>query len=133
MGKRKKISLLNPLRLRRKVNWSTKAIIAYVLILFGSLIMIYAGISAITLKDSEYLSPLSSIILKKTPKNFLERELNKKDISYKKIKETESTIIIQIKDNGKVYFSTKKDLNMQISSLQLILSKLTIEGKRFKS
>jgi len=45
------------------------------------------------------------------------------DLSYK----------VSIKDNGIVYISQKKDLTLQIDSLQLIINRLTIEGKRFKS
>jgi len=39
---------------------------------------------------------------------------------------------IELKDAGKVYVSSTKDLGIQISSLQSILKQLTINGKGFK-
>lgn len=45
---------------------------------------------------------------------------------------SDSSYIIFLKDNGEVHMDSKKNLQPQISSLQLILSRLTIEGKKFK-
>ena len=44
----------------------------------------------------------------------------------------EESIEVELKDGGKVIFSSKKDLKKQITSLQLVLSRLTIEGKKLK-
>jgi hypothetical protein len=35
-------------------------------------------------------------------------------------------------DNGEVILSSKKDIGSQLSSLQLMLARLTIEGKKLK-
>lgn len=45
---------------------------------------------------------------------------------------TDSAIVAHIKDNGEVLFSSKDNLARQVESLQIILSSLTIEGKKFK-
>lgn len=45
---------------------------------------------------------------------------------------TQSGIIARLKDGGEVIFSTQEDFTPQIESLQIILTSLTIEGKRFK-
>lgn len=41
----------------------------------------------------------------------------------------DATLFVQIKDGPKVYFSPQEDLKNQVSSLQLIISRLTIEKK----
>lgn len=43
---------------------------------------------------------------------------------------SESAVLATLPDGQEVVFSRDKDLNQQITSLQLILSRLTIEGKR---
>ena len=77
-------------------------------------------INPLSLKNTKQFDKLSQIL---TAKNiaFLRIE-QESDLSYK----------ISIKDNGVVFISDKKDLSGQIDSLQLILNRLTIEGKRFK-
>lgn len=60
--------------------------------------------------------------------------LGKSNIVFSEVKNsTGSSILVILKDGGEVLFSTKKSLGEQVSSLQPILSRLTIEGKRFKS
>jgi hypothetical protein len=63
----------------------------------------------------------------------LKKNLKEENITYLKIeRENDLSYRIAIKDNGIVFISEKKDLAIQIDSLQLILNRLTIEGKRFK-
>lgn len=63
----------------------------------------------------------------------LEALLKKKNIQYQKILSgNDLSLFITLKDGGLVIFSLKKDLSSQTSSLQLILSRLTIEGNRLK-
>ncbi|OGH08917.1 MAG: hypothetical protein A2152_00430 [Candidatus Levybacteria bacterium RBG_16_35_6] len=63
----------------------------------------------------------------------VEKRLNAKNIPFSKIEEeNDLSYKVSIKDNGIVFISERKDLAIQIDSLQLILSRLTIEGKRFK-
>lgn len=45
---------------------------------------------------------------------------------------TDNSLEVKLKDGGVVILSSKKDIGSQISSLQLILSRLTIEGKQLK-
>lgn len=45
----------------------------------------------------------------------------------------DSSYLVNLKDGGQVIITQNKNVQNQISSLQLILSRLTIEGKRFKS
>jgi hypothetical protein len=58
--------------------------------------------------------------------------LSKKDINYDKIYESSSSgkIVLELNDGPFVIFSKDKDPDWQVSSLQLILARLTIESKK---
>ena len=64
----------------------------------------------------------------------IEEMLTNKSISYTSIdKSNRQFFIISLKDNGQVVVSNQKNLSDQLASLQVILNRLTIEGKRFRS
>lgn len=75
-----------------------------------------------------FISPLSG-----KPGNQLEVSLNKKNIEYSKLDEYPSYYIITLKAGEAVTVSKNKNIDQQLSSLQLIQSRLKIEGKDFKS
>lgn len=80
--------------------------------------------------------PIINPLSKNNTKTFekINKILKSRNISYSKIEQNNDlSYKISLKDNGDVYISYKKDLGVQIDSLQLIVSRLTIEGKRFKS
>jgi hypothetical protein len=86
-----------------------------------------------------YISPLAKIpFIDKTTqeendKEFLKTSLAKQHLEVEKIVIEQNIYKITIKNGPELLLSTKKDLNDQISSLQFILSRLTMEGKRVKS
>ena len=97
-------------------------------VLFG---VVYFSISKFILSKDQYVSPLAK---KLTTQGNLEQQLSKFNIPYDEIKiASDSSYLIVLKDGGKVNLSNTKNIQSQISSLQLILSRLTIEGKRFKN
>lgn len=62
----------------------------------------------------------------------LEKILQEKKITYTKVyKLQDSNYIIKLSDGSEVVISSQKDINKEISSLQFILSHLTMEGKEF--
>lgn len=63
----------------------------------------------------------------------LEVLLKKANVPFSSITSSSDFYIIELSGGGQVIISSKKDLAVQISSLQLMLSRLTIEGKRIKS
>ncbi len=63
----------------------------------------------------------------------LEEELSKNSIQFSKIEvATDSSYLVFLKDDGVVEISKDKNFSDQITSLQLISSRLTIEGRKFK-
>jgi cell division septal protein FtsQ len=68
--------------------------------------------------------PASLILLKKL--------LVENQIVYTNIKASDGAYTISLSDGSEVIFSSQKDMVLQISSLQFILSRLTMEGKLFK-
>lgn len=58
--------------------------------------------------------------------------LKEKSISYSTVENTDSLYIIELENGSEVTLSAKKDIIMQISSLQFILARLTMEGRQFR-
>ncbi len=78
------------------------------------------------------ISPLP--INSKTNKTDIKSLLEKQKISISSFSvATDSSYLVSLSDGGIVIFSASKDLTEQARSLQIILSRLTIEGKKFKS
>ena len=84
-----------------------------------------------------YVSPLASVKGMKTEAAkddnhvLIEKQLKAKHIPFNSVKAEDDKYIITLQDDAKVTFSAKKDIMTQISSLQFILSRLTMEGKLF--
>ena len=83
------------------------------------------------IKSTDYFNPVLQIV--SGGNNDVAKYLNNAHIKYKKIATGEGFIKVILNDNSEVIFSSKKDLRVQVSSLQLTLSRLTIEGKKLKS
>lgn len=62
----------------------------------------------------------------------IEAILKSKNISYVSVNVNSDTIHITVDEKSDVLFSSTKNIVEQVTSLQLIVSRLTIEGKRFK-
>jgi hypothetical protein len=79
-----------------------------------------------------YISPIAKE--KKSKIITLEAELEKSNISFKTVSaSSDASLVVHLINGSVVILSSKKDIKSQISSLQLILSRLTIEGKKLKS
>lgn len=95
-----------------------------------------------THKKSSYVSPLSMKALNvdnDDPISMLKKNLKQKNIEFTDVKiisatnaaETNSGYLVKLKEGGVVTFSSEKDMAAQISSLQFITARLTMEGKLF--
>jgi len=85
---------------------------------------------------STYISPLANVLPEDSYKDDKNIELIKKSLvnqksEVKSIKQEGSSYVIILKDDSQIILSSEKDINSQISSLQFILSRLTMEGKLF--
>lgn len=79
-----------------------------------------------------YINPLS--INRNSSQYLFKEKLEKSNLGFTKIViNKDDSISATLKSGGSVIFSLKKDLSSQITSLQLILSRLTIEGKKLKT
>jgi hypothetical protein len=84
-------------------------------------------------RSSIFISPLGKQKAN-LQKSDIEKNLLKANITFNKITiNSDSSFVVYLSDGSEVIFSSKKDIQSQISSLQFIRSRLTIEGKRFKS
>ena len=65
-------------------------------------------------------------------KTNLEKALKEKKIDYEAVNNLkDGSCIIKLTDGSLVILSSQKDVNTEISSLQFILKRLTMEGKEF--
>jgi len=78
------------------------------------------------------ISPLGSKI-QNSDKDDIERKLSSAGLSYSSVSvASDSSYILTLPEGGKAIITPQKNINEQISSLQLVLNRLTIEGKRIK-
>lgn len=64
----------------------------------------------------------------------VEEELEKQNITFGKVSaNSDGSLSVKLKDESEIIFSSKRSVKSQITSLQLMLSRLTIEGKKLKS
>lgn len=91
----------------------------------------------VKLKRPLYISPLPTLQFvqaDQTDRRFeeLQKELKKNQIDYIAIKkEKDASYTVTLQNGGKVTFSSQKNILIQITSLQYILSHLTMEGRQF--
>ena len=125
----RKKPLINKRRNTKKWKWLLMSVIMIVVIILASYYTynFYGKKHNISQKVTRYIVP--------TPKQqditVLKSLLTQKNITYSKINTTQSEYIIYLANGSEVILSTQKDLYSQISSLQYILSRLTMEGRQF--
>lgn len=117
---------------KRQKKEASKNRLGLILVFIGLALISFSLIVAVFLvKDPLFVSPLSkdqtSINLK------IEKILKEKKISYKSIiTSPDLSFVIGLDKDHEVIIDSKKDIDSQLSSLQLILTQLKIEGKTFK-
>ena len=78
------------------------------------------------------ISPLAKTKISKL--NNLENALSKNKISFLNAGvNQDGSFKVKLVDGSEVILSSKKDIGSQLSSLQLLLARLTIEGKKLKT
>lgn len=100
------------------------------LFFLGYIILLLSGLSYI-ITHKFFPDALVSPISKKQQKS-VSSSLDAKKIPYESVEKFDDYYLVKIKDNGEVLISDRKSIEDQVSSLQLITSRLKIEGKKFK-
>lgn len=118
---------------KRKERLSKKLLLVFVLLLlFLILIAIFKLFLDLKIKKTILVSPLPISKKENTSLENLKTLLSKKNISFSQVASSDSAIIVWLVGGEEVILAPNVSLEKQISSLQLILSRLTIEGKRFQ-
>lgn len=111
---------------------------------FPKIILMIAGIVVLIAALSVLLSVVSSFFPKSQTHNFLDPYEKNNDVSVLKkdleeanlfpeevtVASSDASIVVQLDHGPTVYFSPDQDFKTQVSSLQLIISRLTIEKKQ---
>ena len=112
----------------------TKSWFKIAIFIFSSSVLILISLCILFIPGFLFRKPVISPIAvnqnTKTPD--MEKLLTNANIAFSFVNLASDYYDINIKDNGRVYISNKKNIDSQISSLQAILKQLTINGKRFK-
>lgn len=93
---------------------------------------------SVTTHKSVYISPLAvgykinASLGRDEDINALKKQLAEKNIEFSEIKRRDKYYVITLKDKSQIFIAIEKDIKSQLASLQLILSRLTMEGKGFK-
>lgn len=115
---------------RKKDKILKRIFILLVLLTILSLTILISNWGTLTNRDA-IISPLAKT---ESANSNLEKLLLKANVPFAKIQiATDSSYVVYLKDGGYINLSGQKKFSEQISSLQLILHRLTIEGKKFKS
>jgi hypothetical protein len=86
-----------------------------------------------------FISPLPALQAFASPSNddeqetIIKKDLKDKSIAFTTVESKDSLYTIQLENGAWVTLSAKKDIIMQISSLQFVLSRLTMEGRQFRT
>lgn len=92
-------------------------------------------VSPVPIEKQEYarIKPLKSVS-KSVASHDVEKILSEHNIQYETVSSaSDSSVLILLTTGEEVVLSSTRDIAVQISSLQLILSRFTIEGKKFQS
>lgn len=117
---------------KEKIKSRTKTIFIVLFFLSAILILIEYLFLNFSFGRTTYISPVSKNTISNTIA--LEKELEKSNILFKNITNSQDgNLQVELSDGSTVIFAQKKDIKNQISSLQLVLTRLTIEGKKLKS
>ncbi|HSX40277.1 MAG TPA: hypothetical protein VLF68_01550 [Candidatus Saccharimonadales bacterium] len=120
----------------KKVNnrKTKKTVRKWIAIICCSLVLlILAGVGAF-LYFNRTMHLISALALAKatTPgSQMLAKELEKSGVAFSSVTQSGDWYDIELPNSAKVLFSTRKSIQEQIASLQLVTSRLTIEGKKF--
>jgi len=112
-----------------------KFFLAFLVLLFFSVSGAYLYI--VQKNRPLYISPLAKMILgdsstkSEGDQKLIKNSFKALHLDIDKISETNDAYVILLKDKSQIILSSKKNITSQISSLQFILARLTMEGKLF--
>lgn len=106
--------------------------------MFVLVLVVAVGVVIYTYQSSGVISPLQVAVGQKLQtmssergETELKRLLSKHNILYTHVTSQGSEYVISLNAKQQVFLTKKKDIESQISSLQVILPRLTMEGREF--
>jgi hypothetical protein len=123
--------MLRQRRLLRKDKFKGRIKIVFIILVILLIVSIGLEYIYFNFVQSTFISPLAKTKLSKLTS--FEDELAKKHIPFSRVVvNSDGSYTVNLIDNGEVILSSKKDIGSQLASLQLMLTRLTIEGKKLK-
>lgn len=123
---------------KRKINNLLRLRIIF--LFFSTLVLITAGFIALLAKKTFYVSPVPANIFKEGDNSYVkndelknfEKILSDSNIFYSSITAENNYYKVKLSSGEEILFDKNKSWENQISSLQLLVSRFTIEGRRFQ-
>lgn len=115
---------------RNRILFSVTALSIFATLLFGTL-FIMQMLPQTLFQTKLFESPLA--IKRKSTLDEIKTSLHTRAIDVTSITATSGAFLIVLHGGEEVLFSANKDISSQASSLQSIVSRLTIEGRGFKT
>jgi hypothetical protein len=123
MFQRRRLLKKDQIRAKIKLVFSILIVLLFLAIGLEFIYFSYAKVSVI--------SPLAKI--KTSNLSNLEKILTQNKVFFSSVNaNSDGSFTVNLLSGGEVILSSKKDIGSQLSSLQLMLSRLTIEGKKLK-
>lgn len=128
-------------KINKLIRNKKRRLIAFYSLIIGSSIVFSAGIVIVLFQQSQkpfVISPLP--VMRALATNIhddenviaIKKALKEKSIAFTKVETKDSYYIVTLDSEAEVTLSAKKDIMTQISSLQFILTRLTMEGRQFR-
>lgn len=113
-------------------NYSRKLFLGVTLLIAGLSILSAVVYYSLSLGQDSLLNPLSKE--RNSFETQIKSEVEKVSIKTDSVSlNSDGSVTAKLDSGGEVIFAKNKAINSQIASLQLLLSRLTIEGKKLKS
>lgn len=124
-------------RIKNLFRFSKKNLLFILILVFIAVITI-GGVFFIFKTLGEHKGLISPLATSKTAtsldqetKNLISREFHKKNINFLTISESDQGYTVALEKDSVVLINPEKNISQQIASLQVILGRLTMEGKQF--
>lgn len=120
---------------KRRIKNYFQVLVPFVTLFFITLLLLFLFYKIEKDKQNNIKSPVVVSLKSSTKIDNLQKAINtirnaKIDVNDVKIA-SDGAILTTLKDGKEVVFSKDKPIELQVSSLQLIIGRLTIEGKQF--
>lgn len=115
---------------RNKKRIRTKLSVGIFFVFLLTVLVGYVVFDVPTRLNKEIISPIPQLLYSNNPHDIIKESLIKAQVPFETIYVASgSSYVVKQEEGQEIFLTSKKDIRTQVATLQLILSRLTIEGK----